>query len=127
MNEGTLHLFSAGLMIVGAFFMLVSAMGVVRLPDLYMRMSASTKSSTIGVSCMLLAAAFFFADDLGSAAQILAIIAFLFITAPVAAHMIGRAGYYSGSELWTRTIADELADRADSDSLRVQRRNGNDE
>lgn len=107
--------------------MLVSAGGVVRFPDLYMRMSASTKSSTIGVSCILLAAAFFFADDLGSAAQILAIIVFLFITAPVAAHMIGRAGYYSGSDLWPPTIADELADRADGDSLPIQRRNGNED
>ena len=118
---------SAGLMLTGAFFMFVSGVGIVRMPDLYMRMSATTKSATIGVSCMLLSAAFYFADDLSSAARILAIIVFLFLTAPVAAHMIGRAGYYSGSELWEHTGKDELEIRKDKDELPLQRRTGKDD
>ncbi len=100
---------------LGTFFMFVGALGVIRLPDLYMRMSASTKSSTLGVGFILLAAALYFGDDLGVAARAIATIAFLVLTAPVAAHMIGRAGYYSGSKLWSDSLIDELKGRYDHD------------
>jgi len=101
------------LLALGTFFMFVGALGVLRLPDLYMRMSASTKSSTLGVGFILLAAAFYFGDDLGVAARALVTIAFLLLTAPVAAHMIGRAGYYSGAKLWSGSVIDELKGRYD--------------
>lgn len=109
------------LMFIGVFFMLVSAVGVLRMPDLFMRMSASTKSSTVGTSCVLLAAALYFGEDLGSTSRIVATILFLFITAPAAAHMIGRAGYYSESKLWEGTTLDELETRPDADRLPIRR------
>ncbi len=98
---------------LGTFFMFVGALGVLRFPDLYMRMSASTKSSTLGVGFILLAAALYFGDDLGVAARALVTITFLLLTTPVAAHMIGRAGYYSGSKLWSGSVIDELKGRYD--------------
>lgn len=98
---------------LGTFFMFVGALGVARFPDLYMRMSASTKSSTLGVGFILLAAAIYFGDDLGVAARAVVTIAFLLLTAPVAAHMIGRAGYYNGSKLWEGSVIDELKGRYD--------------
>lgn len=101
---------TAVFILIGGFFMFVSALGVLRLPDLFMRMSASTKSATVGVACVLLAAAIHFAD-LGIDARLLATIAFVFITAPVAAHMIGRAAYLSGVPLWANTVVDELKGR----------------
>lgn len=104
-------------MVIGTFFMVVGAFGVVRMPDLYMRMSASAKSSTLGVMFMLLAAAIYFADDLGVAARALAVIAFVFLTAPVAAHMIGRAGYLSGAQLWEKSVVNDLDDRYEEDIL----------
>jgi multicomponent Na+:H+ antiporter subunit G len=94
-------------MLIGTFFMCVGAFGLMRMPDLFMRMSATTKSVTLGVSFMLLAAAVHFHEH-GLGMRILATIAFIFITAPVAAHMIGRAGYARGVELWEGTITDEL-------------------
>lgn len=97
----------------GAFFMVVGALGVLRFPDLYMRMSASTKSSTLGVGFILLATAIHFSADLGVATRALVTIAFMMLTAPVAAHMIGRAGYYSGSKLWKGSVIDELKGRYD--------------
>jgi multicomponent Na+:H+ antiporter subunit G len=90
--------------------MFVSAVGVLRLPDLFLRMSASTKSTTMGVACMLLAAAVHF-EEVGLVSRLLATILFLFLTAPVAAHMIGRAGYLSGAPLWANTVVDELRGR----------------
>lgn len=103
------------LLVTGGVFILVSGYGVLTMPDLYMRMSASTKSSTLGVGCMLLAAALHF-DEFGISARLVATVAFIFLTAPVAAHMIGRAGYISGAPLWEGTRVDDLHGRYDLDA-----------
>ncbi|MBM3129195.1 MAG: monovalent cation/H(+) antiporter subunit G [Chloroflexi bacterium] len=103
---------SALLILVGTFFMLVAALGVVRFPDLYMRLHSSTKSATLGVGCVMLGAAIHF-NDVGFATQALAITLFLLVTAPVAAHLLGRAAYLSGVPLWEHTLSDELRGRYD--------------
>ncbi|MBX3279671.1 MAG: monovalent cation/H(+) antiporter subunit G [Acidobacteria bacterium] len=95
------------LMLTGAFFMFVAAVGVVRMPDLFLRMSATSKSATLGAACMLLAAAVHF-NDFGITTRVLATIAFLLLTAPVAAHRIGRAAYFLGVPLWRGTVRDDL-------------------
>lgn len=96
------------LLILGAVFMLIASVGILRLPDLYMRMSATTKATTFGLMLMILSALIFF-DDIGAKGRALAIIAFLCLTGPVSAHMIGRAGYLSGVPLWRGTVVDQLA------------------
>jgi multicomponent Na+:H+ antiporter subunit G len=95
------------LMLIGATFMLVAALGVVRMPDLFSRMHSSTKSATLGVGFLMLGAALHF-GDIAVAARALAVVVFLFMTAPVAAHMIGRAAYLSGVPLWKGTLSDDL-------------------
>jgi multicomponent Na+:H+ antiporter subunit G len=105
-------LLAGALVLLGAVFMALGAVGLVRLPDVYMRMSASSKAATLGASLVLLGAAVHFGTA-AVAGRAVVIVAFLFLTAPVAAHAIGRAGYRRRSPLWTGTIADELAD-ADS-------------
>jgi multicomponent Na+:H+ antiporter subunit G len=95
------------LLLIGAIFILLSAIGVLRMPDLFTRMSATTKASTFGTGFVLIAAALFFFDA-GIAARSLVIILFLFLTAPVSAHMIARAAYFDGVPLWEKTIVDEL-------------------
>lgn len=102
-------------LVIGVFFMFVGALGILRMPDLFMRMSATTKSSTMGVIFTLLAASIHFYEDLGSATRILATIVFVLMTAPVAAHMIARAAYFSGVNLWENTIADELEGKYDKE------------
>lgn len=102
----------AFLLLSGGFFVLVAAIGVVRLPDLMMRMHASTKAGTLGAGLVLAATAFAF-DDISVLTRALAAILFLLLTAPVAAHLIGRAAYYNGMELWSGTIADELDKNGD--------------
>jgi multicomponent Na+:H+ antiporter subunit G len=97
------------LLLLGAVFMTLAAVGLVRLPDVYTRMSASSKAATLGASFALLGAAVHFGTA-AVAGRAVVIVAFLFLTAPVAAHAIGRAGYRRKSPLWTGTIADELAD-----------------
>ena len=95
------------LLIIGAAFIVISALGVVRMPDLYLRMSASTKTGTLGVGSILLAAAIYF-FELGIASRSVATIIFILLTAPVAAHMMGRAAYFNGVPLWKKTRYDEL-------------------
>ncbi len=103
------------LIVVGAFFMLVAAVGIVRMPDLFLRMSATSKAATLGVASVLLATAVYF-NDLGVASRALSAIFFLLLTAPVAAHILGRAAYIAGVPLWDKTVCDELRGRYDEDT-----------
>lgn len=111
MNE----ILSALVLLSGAIFTLLAAVGILRMPDIYMRMSAVTKASAMGVGSMLLAAAIYF-SDLGIASRALATLLFLLLTAPIAAHRIGRAAYFVGVPLWDKTLCDELKGRYDERS-----------
>ena len=101
---------SGVLMIIGAIFMLIAGIGIVRMPDLFTRSSATSKAATLGAGCVLLAVAVHF-GDLSVTARALATLAFIFLTAPVAAHMICRAAYIVGVPLWHGTVRDELRGR----------------
>jgi len=94
------------LLLIGTTFALLASIAVVRMPDLYTRMHGATKSATLGVGCTIVAAAIRFADMETTTAAIL-VIGFLFLTAPVAAHMIGRAAHRQGVPKWTGTVVDE--------------------
>jgi len=98
---------TAALLIIGAFFMFVAGLGILRMPDIFLRMSCSTKAATIGFGTLLLALALYFRDT-GVVTRSLATIAFVFATAPVASHRIGRVSYLVGVYLWGKTIRDEL-------------------
>lgn len=81
----------AGILILGgAVFTLIAAIGVIRLPDVLTRMHSSTKAGTLGASLILAAAAIVFAETSTTAKCVVAVL-FLLLTAPLAAHMIGRA------------------------------------
>jgi multicomponent Na+:H+ antiporter subunit G len=107
------------LVLIGASFMLVAAIGVVRMPDVYMRLHSSTKSATLGTGCILLGAAVYF-GDFSVGVRALAVVAFLFATAPVAAHVIGRAAYLSGVPLWEGTLSDEMAGHFNPETHRLE-------
>ena len=80
----------SALLLVGSFFILIGAVGLVRLPDFFMRLHGPTKSTTLGVGGMLLAAIVHAID--GFTLRELLITLFLFITAPVSAYLLGQAG-----------------------------------
>ena len=101
---------SSVLLIVGVAFMFVAALGLVRLPDLFMRMSGATKAATLGVGCTLLGAAIYFGDFVVTI-RVVGIIVFIFLTAPVSAHMLSRAAYCVGVMLSDKTIVDDLDGR----------------
>lgn len=101
------------LFVLGSFLMFLAGLGVLRMPDIFLRMSATTKASTLGAGFLLLAAAIYF-EDLGTTSRAIATIFFLFLTAPVAAHRIARAAYFDGSPLWSGTRLDELRGHYDT-------------
>jgi len=103
------------LVITGTLFIFVSALGIIRMPDLYTRMSSTTKASTLGAGLILLGTAVHF-WDVGIISRALVIISFLVLTAPVAAHMIGRAAYLDGVPMWEGTHTDELKGKYDEET-----------
>ncbi|MGH2585972.1 MAG: monovalent cation/H(+) antiporter subunit G [Dehalococcoidia bacterium] len=111
---------STGLLLVGASFLLLATIGLLRMPDLFTRMSAATKGTTLGVGCMLLAVGVYF-PGIGITTRSLAAIGFFFVTAPVAAHMIARAAYFVGVPLWEGTVRDELRGRYDPHTHTLER------
>lgn len=76
---------------VGTLFMLISAIGILRLPDVYTRMHANGKAGTLGISCLLLAAGLFYGGTW--LPRMIILIALFFITAPIATTAMARAAY----------------------------------
>jgi multicomponent K+:H+ antiporter subunit G len=86
-----LEILVALLLLVGSFFTLVGSIGLLRLPDYFMRLHAPTKATTLGVGGMLLAA-IVGSIEIGFSVHEVLITLFLFITAPVSAYLLGQAG-----------------------------------
>lgn len=101
-----IDLLVALLLVLGGAFAAIAGLGLLRLPDVLIRMHASTKAGTLGVGLIVIAVAVSKNDFLVTSKAVL-IILFLLLTAPVAAHLIGRAAYRSGTPLWSRTVIDE--------------------
>ena len=96
-----------GLLLLGSFLVLVAGIGVLRMPDLFLRMSATAKAGTLGTGLMVLAAAIYF-NEFAIYTRAFALIVFLISTAPVSTHMLGRAAYFDGVPLWKGTVQDDL-------------------
>jgi multicomponent Na+:H+ antiporter subunit G len=100
----------SAMVLLGGLFCFVAGLGVLRLPDVLIRMHASTKAGTLGSGLILGAVAIYF-GDIATITRAVATILFLLITAPVAAHMIGRAAFRSGVGLWNTKIEEEAERR----------------
>ena len=97
---------SGALFITGATFALLAGIGVVRMPDVFTRMQASTKASTLGLGCLLGGVALR-NPELSFVVRAASIAAFMLLTTAVAAHVIARAAARSGVPLWKGTLVDE--------------------
>lgn len=106
------------LALAGIAFSFLGAVGVVRLPDVYMRMQAATKSGTLGVAFLTLATALRF-DNLGDTTQAILIVAFLLLTMPVAGHIVGRAAYSAKVPMWGNSLVDELQEHRERDAEKL--------
>ncbi len=103
------------LVLAGSLFYLLACLGLLRLPDTFTRLHAASMASTFGIGFLLLAVAFH-AGDLSSVTRVAAAIVFLLLTAPVSAHLLGRAAYVSGVRPVKTTQRDDYAAYCASDS-----------
>lgn len=104
----TNEIFVSIFILIGVFFTLLSAIGVLRLPDVYSRVHAAGKSSTLGVISLMIAAFLYFIPEGIVNVKILLAIIFVFITAPLSALVINRTSYRIGVPLEKNTIQDDL-------------------
>jgi len=108
MTIAGMSIFAGFLAIAGMSLVVIAALGVIRMPDLYSRMQAASKAAPLGVALLAVAAAL----ETGSAeVAVRAVLLFgaLCLTAPIAAHAIARAGYRSGVPLASEAVIDEMA------------------
>ena len=112
MNE-LQYVVAALLATLGTGFILLAAVGILRMPDLYTRLHAASKAGTLGAICALLAGAVFAADT-GVIIRVLLVIGFLLFTMPIATHRIARAGYLNDVSQEEGTVMDELKGKYDT-------------
>ncbi|XID95285.1 monovalent cation/H(+) antiporter subunit G [Paenibacillaceae bacterium WGS1546] len=110
------------LVMTGTVMSLISSLGIIRLPDVYNRAHASTKSATLGILCILSGAFlyFFFTHGVSSIRLLLGIV-FVFLTAPVAGHLIIRSAHRSKVALADISVQDDLQDYLDSEQKEKER------
>ncbi len=92
MDPNLANLIVVSLAAVGTFFLLVSAVGILWLPDVLTRMHAAGIAATLGISCLLLATGLHFIAE-GQMLRMVALIILFFVTAPIATTTMARAAY----------------------------------
>lgn len=117
----------------GLFFLLVGALGVLRLPDVYLRMIAASKCITLGITGMLLAAVFHFivigtsadtgitegSSAVAASTKAILVILFQFVAGPVGTHMLARSAHIDRASMWKGTLSDDLnSDTTDAPASR---------
>jgi multicomponent Na+:H+ antiporter subunit G len=96
----------------GALFILSSSIGLLRKPDLYLRISVTGKASTLGIGLILASSALFF-NQYSVTTRVVAIILFVFITISIGGHLLARAAYFTKTPIWKGTKIDDLAGQYD--------------
>lgn len=83
------------LVLAGAAFTFIGSLGLARFADFYTRLHGPTKATTLGVGCLLVASSIFFSlAGAGPSLHEILVTLFLFITAPVSAHLLAKAGLH---------------------------------
>jgi len=95
------------LLVLGAFFMLIASIGMIKLPDLYMRIHAATKAPSLGIFLMVVGIIVYF-FNWWTSIEGLVVILFVFITTPIGSHMISSVAHSMGVEKAKATIIDEM-------------------
>jgi multicomponent Na+:H+ antiporter subunit G len=100
---------------IGALAILFASIGILRMPDFYLRLSVTVKASTLAVGLLLGCAAILF-PDVSVTTKAIAIVFFLVLTAPVGAHMIARTAYHTRIHTCSGTVIDKLKGMYDKSS-----------
>ncbi|MCD6342244.1 MAG: monovalent cation/H(+) antiporter subunit G [Spirochaetaceae bacterium] len=92
--------------IIGSFFLFLAALGLIRMPDMYDRMQAGTKATTLGTMLFLIGLAMAEPLWIGKSALL---ILFVIFSNPLSSHALARAAHHAGITLGERAACDELA------------------
>lgn len=100
------HIMGMVFIIIGLGFDVFGCIGLLRLPDVYNRLQATTKCVTLGTCSILLGT--FISKGLGATGvKAILVAVFLLLTSPVAAHALARGGHKSGVKLWPKSVVDK--------------------
>ena len=97
------------LIVIGLVFDLFGCLGLIRLPDVYNRLQASTKCVTLG-TCGILFGLFLFKGFTAAGIKAILCIIFILLTSPVSAHALARGAHKSGVKLWEKSVCDKYAE-----------------
>jgi len=95
------------LVLIGAFFTLVGSIGLYKLPDFFMRLHGPTKATTLGVGAILVASAIYFTVRESLSLHEVLVMLFLFITAPVSAHLMAKSALHLRMKTIERTRGEQ--------------------
>lgn len=101
--------FAGGFVLLGIFFFVVGAVGIVRMPDTYHRLHAATKCSTLGLIGLLVGVIFHIGTGAVDAKAI-TVVVFAFVAGPVGSYMLAKAALRVGDRQWEGTLSDDHAD-----------------
>jgi len=110
-----INILTAILMFSGVFFFLAGSIALIRFPDVYTRLHATTKLDTLGLGLILAGLIVYDGFSLASV-KLLFVIFFMFLTSPTAAHAIARAAYKSGVKLWGENPIDRYGESQNDNS-----------
>ena len=102
-----LQYLSAAVLVIGALFSLLAAVGILRLPDLFTRMHAASKAGAVGAGLALIAVALVSFNAPVNLRALLGVV-FLLLTTPVSAHLLARAAYQAGIRPGPETTRNDL-------------------
>ncbi|MHC4617357.1 MAG: monovalent cation/H(+) antiporter subunit G [Planctomycetota bacterium] len=100
------------LIVIGILFDIFGCIGLVRFPDVYNRLQASTKCVTLGTILLLLGVALASASG-GTSGKAIICAIFILITSPTAAHAIAKGAYASRVPLWEKSVVDRYAEKVE--------------
>lgn len=107
----TLKIIGAFIVLAGSIFLFLGSLGMVRMPDLYNRIQAGTKASTLGTILTLMGIAFL---ETGWTGKLIILILFVLITNPISSHVLAKAAHYRKVLLTNKTVSDALSDDEES-------------
>lgn len=109
MIDTIIQIISMLFIFTGALFSVISAIGLIRLPDMYTRSHAASKASTLGVMLLMFGVfLYFIGKDHHFEPTLLLAILFIFLTGPIGGHLIMRSAYFINTPYTKETVRDDL-------------------
>lgn len=101
------------LMLIGSIIFFISALGIIRMPDVYNRIQTGTKATTLGIICVMVGLTFLHPDW---SPKLIILILFIILTNPISSHVVARGAHFSKVKKSDKTIIDKLEENESEDN-----------